>query len=237
MQRFLYITLMYLALGISGHAYADLYFMDPPWFTDPDKPDTIDCRKNGRDVIWNQPVHIFSCPIEGITLGYFRAMVHDDETGDNRIQNIPYYNRILCQDGYCTRERSDIPEGRATGLAQGDSVVVTAPMGWYVVASGTEAVTAHRWGTGPYADQFPQIILWGDADPVSTSNETTYDVWCNPRADYCTYTTNGQRLQLDRNELDQYIPMADPQQADCYSTEWVCFNRNGDVVGLNPDMY
>lgn len=72
--------------------------------------------------------------------------------------------------------------------------------------------------------------------PTSFKNaSTTYDLWCDPRGDLCSFTDDeGVKYKLSREYLPQYIPLAEDTN-DCFQE--VCYDDNMDVIGLNPNYH
>ena len=102
--------------------------------------------------------------------------------------------------------------------------------------SRDDKLTAHKWGTGPAAQEFPEYYIEEEDPSVATTNQTTYDLWCNPRGDTCFLPDeNGKDMELTREELPNYVPFASDTS---FCTGEVCYGPNGtDIIGLNPGYH
>lgn len=155
--------------------------------------------------------------------------LRDEQTQETWIGEQKLRLTTLCSSSYCKTDT-----GEYTGVNNTDrDWAGWVYFGWYVVIDGPHDVHTYQYGTGPYADNFPPYIIENTAQATPSSTQTTYDLWCNPKGDVCLYTDEqGTEYRLSREELPNYIPMAD-DTSDCFGE--TCVNAEMNVIGLNPD--
>jgi hypothetical protein len=75
----------------------------------------------------------------------------------------------------------------------------------------------------------------GDSFAGEPVDHPVYDLWCNQQSDLCTFTDDeGTLYKLGREYLPYHIPMS-PDTLECMLE--VCYNDDGDIIGLNPDYH
>lgn len=67
---------------------------------------------------------------------------------------------------------------------------------------------------------------------VNDHTAITYDVFCPPHEDRCNITVDGVDIEMWRDQLPKYIPIASASKG-CYLE--FCFNERLQVIGLNPN--
>lgn len=227
-----------LAFGMVANAYADWVYAHPPvWMTD--YPEAISCtydlQKNQSGIhCLPDGISIYAPPIEKVVLYNPLTQRYHEE-----------YKSIImsgrCNNNICLSSGTDI--GRVNNW---DFQLQVAMLhGYYFYGSGKYIDqgenTAYRFGTGPLGHMYPQYEVldtgnvFGESstpEPFAANSAVTYELWCSPREDLCSYTdANGNRHRLERDELPDYIPIA-TDVSDC--ADEVCYDANGDVIGLNP---
>jgi len=230
MKDFFLLTFYILLFGWAGTVTAaekQAVFIDPPYFLTDAIPDVVECSKQQLIQRGVMPQSI-QCVIESAPRSS-DVLVGYSDGSDQWITSVANAEWVTCGPRYCKTQRGE-PAGQLNGLIQGQLQVFT--MAGYYLAVDHGVIRAHRRGTGPMAEQYPRYYVqrW-DGQAQQASTQKTYDLWCNPRGEYCTFTLDGTEYRTTREELPLYIPMADG--GDCMIE--VCYNDNGDVIGLNPN--
>lgn len=229
LNKFYAMTMAFLMFGLIGEAHANIVYVDEPAFMSSQYDDTYPCKKtrNGTGMLLCAE---YNAPLTTTTL------VRDQATGQQWVRTDKMLVFATCQGGYCVDKNRNMI-GRATNSTSAFQVGILE--GYYLVMDGQQG-TAHRFGTGPLAQEFPPYTVLAYnyqtvSNTTASSDPSVYDLWCDPQGDYCYYTTNdGSEYQLTRDELLDYIPIAQ-DTSDCMME--VCYNADMDVIGLNPDYH
>lgn len=253
-------ALFVLGLSAVAEANADWWYKETPSFLSNQHPNEFTCHTNGLNHSGKLIVNCYPKGIDAkeqvlvkTADGRVQVEYHDTVTVVDCQQG-------LCVDkrygDYMGRvDLSRIPDDVETVIGL-DFIKVFS--GYYIHLNEDDVMSAYRFGTGPLAADFPIPMIEDDADafyhdltpagsfthnaptiiaeqgPSMTGgyNDGTYDLWCNPRSDYCHYTADdGSKYKLTRDELLDYIPLA-ADTSDCMME--VCVNADMEVIGLNP---
>lgn len=263
MKHFCYMVLFYLVFGITAEAHAGWWYKETPSYLSTQYANEITCRAGAADLSGALSIHCYPEGIsakeqvvivtdEGRTVvEYFDTVAIADcsQGACVDIQSGDYLGKI-------DLSRIDPDYRRHFGL---DFIKVFS--GYYIHMNPDGNITAYRVGTGPLAEDFLIPMIENDEDafyhdlipagsvlhnaPTITApqgpsmtggyNDGTYDLWCDPRGDYCHYTADdGSEYKLTRDELLDYIPLA-VDTSDCMME--VCYDTDMEVIGLNPDYH
>jgi len=263
MKTFIYIVLSFLFFGITAEAHADWWYKETPSFLSDQYPDTLSCRTDGLNHSGKLSVLCYPKGIAATeqvlvktTDGKVQVESHDTVAIANCSQGLCVDTRYGDYMGKLDLSRLPDASRKILGL---DFIKVFS--GYYLHLNDDDIIVAYRVGTGPLADDFPIPLIEDDAGafyhdlagveettesaitvsaPQGSSmsggqTDETYDLWCDPRGDYCYYTTDdGTGYELTREELTTYIPIAQ-DTSDCDME--VCYDADMNVIGLNPQYH
>lgn len=215
--------LAFLLAATSLIAVADVQYVyngRPAWYTS-EFPDHIDCHPTqlparGECKLPNLPATT-------------QVTISQPNGSDFQVIELPTVQQVLCKGNVCSDPYKH-PAGNATNPSHYPNnlpYIWFVPQGYYVTKEGIQ-YRAYKHGTGPFGKRFNLPIIANDegADQIGTK---TYDVWCNPQSDTCTF--EGQ--EVEREKLKMLIPQIATDWCDlvfCYN------NSNYDaVVGRDPD--
>ncbi len=248
MKKFFTYVAAFLFFGTVAEAHAEWWYYETPSFYSADYPNEVNCRYS--DHLSSQRTDIFNCYPEPLNSKTENVVVQYD-SGEIKVETITVTNAANCNDGLCVGAWSDEFLGKLTNPRNPTKKLHALLMQEYYLHNhpATGEVYAYRKGTGPMATSFQITHIENDHNAfynhagVVAANDTTsqatggqtFDLWCNPRGDFCNYTdADGVEYRLDRDELPNYIPIAEDTR-DCNME--VCYDDNMDVIGLNPEYY
>lgn len=251
MKHFLTVMFAMFTFGAIADAHAQWWYYETPPFYSAEYPSDVKCRYDVEaSDKYNGVNDIYDCYPQNLTASRGQVLLTDD-TGQIYTKTVALTRKVGCEQGLCTPSGQDTFLGKLTPSSYTRSSVygVTLQvMQEYYIHNHPETgeVYAYRNGTGPLADAFQLVHVDNDqgafyhsaveapSTPIAQT-DGVYDLWCNPRGDFCDYT-DGQGIdyRLGRDELLNHIPIAS-DTSDCYME--VCHNANMDVVGLNPSYH
>jgi hypothetical protein len=157
MNRFVWIVVGYLALGVSGHVHAAeshwWFAKAPPWYGE-DVPEVLLCESVGEMI--DCETHILPFAVE--------VQLKREGEGVVYTQDWLSFTHLECRHGVCRDIASSEPRGEYGGLGTIllEGQVVSLPRGYYVTTVEDQAIVAFQEGTGPLGETYPPIYVEDD---------------------------------------------------------------------------
>ncbi|XKH61033.1 hypothetical protein LG290_04535 [Halomonas sediminis] len=233
-----------VSFGVVADIHAsDWQYVDTPLRLTAKYPDEVPCR-----IYYESNSKRMTCSVPDLS-GAENLKIRDIKTGRVTVRKDPNHMSIICStDGMCQDMNTDqflghIKQGTVTA-ANGAFFHLTK--GYYLHQMEGDHVKAHRFMTGPMANDFNfHDVIENDHDaywniPVSQRAiyqepklpEDHYSVLKNGN-DYSVIFPDGDRVDgLALNELHHYIPFTQADGGFCPSGAIMCLNRDGFVYGL-----
>lgn len=244
LRHFYMMFVGFVAFGLIGEAHASWYYLKTPEFMSDKYPNAYPCTPGDG---YNGKVTV-DCSLSDMPDTI--TVITKSDYGV-RSKKITTFDNVHCLDGICATTQEKVYSGMFSvpdGMRRNIRLrYIPLTIGYYIHRHPeNNHIWAWRYGTGPLAEEFPIPYIEHDQgayylnvanyqDTVSTSGHQTYDLWCDPRGDLCSFTDDeGVEYKLSREYLPQHIPLAE-DTSDCLQE--VCYDDNMDVIGLNPDYH
>jgi hypothetical protein len=207
-----------IALGLIAEVHADerWYLAELPL---EDVPDSYECN-------------IQVCYVHGLQLHTYFRVTNGHQYRREQIQT---FREFTCANGYCY-DRDGYEVGISEHLGRRFGHV---PFGYYIVSHAPEHNVHYRLGTGPYADRYPSLYIYGH-EPATDSQQAAWgdnEPSCSPQSDYCYFDYQGQEVEALRKDLVDYFPMAQVNE-EMGEHHWCsmesCYTNDVQFIGLNP---
>ncbi|MDZ7852302.1 MAG: lysozyme inhibitor LprI family protein [Halomonas sp.] len=214
MKRFIMMTLMFVAFGITGEAFADKWYVERPDFMSHDLPDYFPCEAG-----W--PV---SKKGDGTCLlqeGSERVVFSNGER--TWVKTERQYMMTHCDDGVC-----EIFGGSGNYIGKSNHWgYLQIPRYYYIwgsekVEEGTVRYHLYKRGTGPAADQFPGWRVENDTLPPK--NLSSF-LKAASSQDYRVSSVNCDERALTHGECEVTIRSSGPRAEADYVSEYFPFDQ------------
>lgn len=224
-MKYITAVLGLLMTALTLPAYANVTLYDRPAFMAESMPERIPCEYNNRAALWECVGDVVLLPSQ--------IAVKVIDNGNVRVEFVNTIVKAACHMGVCfnTATRASVGDAQPT-MAAGAYATTQWHLyeGYYLTADTDGKVYAFKNGYGPKGSSYPPYRIHTEAaDKPLAKAKGTFDVYCSPRSDTCTFGADNR--EVEREDLPKLMPVGGSDNC----IDEFCYNDYQEIIGLNPD--